>query len=314
MDGFLNVLKPSGVTSHDVVLLVRDIVGTRAGHLGTLDPLAVGVLPVVLGAYRRLSEYCLDQDKRYLAEFVFGVETDSGDVEGQVVERKDARFLGAERVKERLAKFTGTISQEPPAFSALKVQGRKMYQWAREGVSVPRKPRTVQVHRFNLLRWTGGVLPKGLFSMEVSRGTYVRSLAIDLGRELGVGATVSYLLRSRSGPFGLDQCHTLGEIRRAAQAGHLERLLLDPLQALPGMARFHIVPSALDKVIHGVGLGYADFEDPVAVASHDPECGPFLAYEKDGEGMARIVAVVSSKGNKLNYHKVLIRESDRVCG
>ncbi len=248
-----------------------------------------------------------------MAEFVFGVATDSGDLDGQIVSRKDAGFLQAGDVREGLKEFTGAVSQEPPAFSALKVRGRKMYEWAREGISVRHQPRTVQVHEFRLLRWTGGPTPRGLFSMEVGRGTYVRSLAADLGEVLGVGATVSYLLRERSGPFTLQEAHTLGEIRRAAKEGRLDGVLFDPLRAIPRMEKFPIAPSALPKVIHGVGLCDQDFQDPGAVSSYDPERGPFLAYEKDPKGMTRIVAVVSSQGNDLKYHKVLTRESDRVA-
>ncbi len=313
MDGFLNVLKPPGVTSHDVVLSVRNLFGEmRAGHLGTLDPLARGVLPLALGAYRRLSEYFLEDTKQYMAEFLFGTSTDSGDLDGRIVDEKDAGFLRPEDVQKALAGFTGVVSQEPPAFSALKVGGKRMYKLARSGFEVRHESRNVQVHEFGLLGWVEGSRPKGYFRMSVGRGTYVRSLAMDLGKALGVGATVSYLLREKSGLFMLKDSFTLSDLKKAASDGHFLETLSDPLGVLPGIAKFQVAPHVANKIAHGVELSASDFLNPACVQGTGAG-GLFLAYGENPVGGARILAVIRRQNGRFKYHKVLIRESDSVA-
>ncbi len=311
MDGFLNVIKPPGFTSHDVVALARKLSGERRiGHLGTLDPLARGVLPIALGTYRRLSQYFLDDDKRYLAEFVFGLSSDTGDLDGLVIGEKSALHLQPAQVAKTLESFTGAISQEPPAFSALKVDGQKMYRLAREGQPIRHDPRGVTVHEFKLLSWTGGTHPRGIFGMRVGRGTYVRSLAADLGGVLSVGGLVSYLLRMRSGMFTLKDAHTINDLQEAAAKKCFPSLFSDPLKMLPNMAKLQLRNSSLEKVIHGVQLSHEDFEEPDPVRSHGAVMGPFLVYEVNESGTNRVIAVVRKEGGRLTYDKVLTRESD----
>ncbi|HHW27082.1 MAG TPA: tRNA pseudouridine(55) synthase TruB [Firmicutes bacterium] len=333
MDGFLNVFKPSGITSHDLVLLVRRVFGEdRTGHLGTLDPLAVGVLPMALGAYRRLSEYFLAHDKRYLAEFRFGLVSDTDDLDGNVSETGLAGSLSEKDVLSRLPDFTGVILQEPPAYSALKVKGRRLYDLAREGAEVPVKPRRVAVYELRLVGWKPGRTPSGLFSMRVGRGTYVRSLASGLGDALGCGAVVSYLLRVSSGTFRLKDSVTPQELLRAKTAKDKRALLVDPLLALPDFLRFQIKPSTLKKIDNGVELRPGDFLEAARVASlvsaslkEEPREAPkekggskedrrmFLAYDRDALGSPRVLAVLYPEEGKLKYDKVITRESDLVA-
>jgi len=330
VDGFLNVLKPKGVTSHDVVMIARrSLREDRLGHLGTLDPLAVGVLPLACGTYRRLSEYFLGEDKRYFAEFTFGVRTDTGDTDGDVVEERDASRLTPDDVRRALHGFTGTIMQRPPSYSALKVGGRKLMDLAREGALVEPEPREVVIHELSLSGWMPGAKPKGLFSMRVGRGTYVRSLAFSLGDIVGCGATVSYLLRSRVGKFRLKDAVTVPELRKLGASRRAQEAIVPPLSVMPGYPVFVLRPGADDKVSHGVAIGMADVrpadgsdERQMALPDRKVSTIPFgvtpltdVRY-KTGESYRAIVAmpdgreiaaVVSVQDDgHLKYEKVMI--------
>ncbi|QUL99040.1 MAG: tRNA pseudouridine(55) synthase TruB [Candidatus Fermentithermobacillus carboniphilus] len=321
MDGFVNVLKPPGLTSHDVVLEVRRILGeNKAGHLGTLDPSARGVLPVALGSYRRLAEYFLDDDKDYVAEFIFGVRTDTGDLDGDVVARKHAGSLSPGQVREHLARLTGSILQVPPMVSAVKVRGKRLYELARKGVTVEPQPRPVTVHRFEMLGWVPGVHPRGVFFLRVGRGTYVRALADSLGESLGCGAAVSFLLRSRVGRFYLKDGHTIASLELAKKEGRLASILADPLEVLSPFARFEVKSEALEKIRNGTPLETGDFEDPGSLTSwmrkeatgNEKRRSLFLGTHFSREdGCRKIVAVLSTAAGstlacKIKYEKVLI--------
>lgn len=219
LDGLLLIDKPAGWTSHDVVARVRRLTGQpRAGHTGTLDPFATGLLVVCLGRATRLAEYLTAHEKVYVGEVVLGSETDTGDAEGQVVARGEVPELD-EAIRSRVAaRFTGRIGQVPPSYSAVKVGGRRAYDLARRGEAVELAPRTVDV--FDLrLDWAG----EGRLRMTVrcGPGTYVRSLARDLGRELGCGAHLAALRRMRSGRFRVEDAWELGALERLAAAGRV---------------------------------------------------------------------------------------------
>ena len=180
--------------------------------------LAIGVLPCP-GSYRRLSQYFFKEDKDYLAEFTFGISTDTGDMGGTVTHSSGAPDVKGEDVLHVIPNFTGWITQVPSKFSALKYKGKKMYQLARKGIDISPAPRKILVRDFCLLRFTPGVYPKGLFRLSVGSGTYVRTLAEDIGKALGVGAVVSYLLRTRAGRFLLSGSYSLASLKRLAFAG-----------------------------------------------------------------------------------------------
>lgn len=250
LNGFLCVLKPPGMTSSDAVVLVRRRLpkGTKVGHAGTLDPEACGVLPVMVGKATRLFDYLVEKEKIYVAQLRPGIETDTQDAYGQVLRTAEAHVT-AERLQSVLPQFLGTILQRPPMYSALKVGGRKLYDLARAGQEVEVAQRPAQIHELRLLEQ----LADGSFLLRVrcGRGTYVRTLCSDIGRALGCGAHMGFLLRERTGAFDIQSSHTVEEIEAAQD---LEPLLLPidaPLAHLPRVdvderaARFCLSGNAL---------------------------------------------------------------------
>lgn len=246
-DGVVIVDKPRGLTSFDVVRKVRRAAGLRrVGHGGTLDPLASGVLPVCLGEATKLARFLLDADKEYEVTACFGVETDTFDADGAITRRCDASALREGDVRAALPALTGEILQVPPAYSAIKRDGRPLYAYARAGQAVETPPRRVRVHELELSRWDG---PEAVsLRVRCAKGTYVRSLVADLGRGLGVGAHVTALRRTRSGPFSAAGARPLADVLAAladrrpeaaapalltldAALGHLPRCFADEASA-----------------------------------------------------------------------------------
>jgi tRNA pseudouridine55 synthase len=235
--GLLAIDKPTGVTSHDVVLQVRRRLGVDgAGHLGTLDPGASGLLLIALGAATRAVPVWQGGVKTYEGTIRFGIETDSQDLAGTVVAERPLGALDADRVRAATVPFLGAIDQIPPMVSALKVGGRRLHALARRGVEVERAPRPVTVHAWE---WLAIDLPEARFRIRCSGGTYVRTLAHDLGRALGTGAALAALRRTRSEPFGLERSATADDLARLtadqviAQAGIPLDRALEVLPAVP---------------------------------------------------------------------------------
>ncbi len=213
MDGFINVLKPTGLSSHDVVDIVRRIFKQkRVGHAGTLDPAAAGILPVALGRAARLVEYMENADKSYRAEIAFGYATDTGDVYGDVIESIPCPALPLEEELRRvLGKFVGEIEQTPPAYSAIKVGGQRSYDLVRQGAAVEIPTRTVRIDRLELVH-ADAAHARILVDVDCAKGTYIRSLCTDIGAVLGLPATMRFLLRTRVGGFMLADSYTLEEL------------------------------------------------------------------------------------------------------
>lgn len=210
LHGYLVIDKPAGWTSHDVVARVRRITGERkVGHAGTLDPAATGVLPVAVGLATRSLEFLADSSKTYLAEITFGVRTDSYDIDGAVVAIASPSQLTQDQIEQALAGFAGAQTQIPPMHSAIKVDGKRLYELARKGESIEREPRAITIHQIDLLDWSP---PTATVVIDCSKGSYIRSIAHDLGERLGCGAYLSNLIRTRTGPFTLDDAWTLGEL------------------------------------------------------------------------------------------------------
>jgi tRNA pseudouridine55 synthase len=230
VDGFFIVDKPAGVTSFSVVALVRRLTGIRrVGHAGTLDPLASGVLPVAVGHATRLIEYTDGEPKAYLARVRFGVETDTEDAEGTVTAESDATGLSAGAIAAALPPFVGLIEQVPPRYSALKLAGKPLYRYAREGADVEPAARRVRVDRIELVSFDNVVAE---IAVVCGKGTYIRSIARDLGRAVGTGAHLAGLVRTRSAGFTLADANAPDELRTAAEAGRLGDLLLAPDRAV----------------------------------------------------------------------------------
>jgi tRNA pseudouridine55 synthase len=214
VDGFINVLKPPGMTSHDVVSFVRrTIQQKKAGHTGTLDPGVAGVLPVCVGKATRLSEYIMEQSKSYRGEITFGRATDSQDAYGNVLFEKDCSQLQYEDFLKIIPSFMGPIQQLPPMTSAVRVDGKRLYELARKGLDVERGHKNVIIHSIDIIYkdWCQPN-PRVIFDIVCSKGTYIRTLCHDIGMKLGTGAYLSFLIRTKTAGFHIHNAYTLEEI------------------------------------------------------------------------------------------------------
>ncbi len=248
MNGILNVNKPPGITSFQAVAAVRRAAGAyKAGHSGTLDPDAEGVLPVCLGQATRVSEYLMETSKTYRAGIKLGVSTDTYDLGGQITATGDATGVNLAAIARALDNFRGDIKQVPPMYSALKLNGRPLYRLAREGVSVSRPARHISIYRLDIITWEPPLLT---LELDCSKGTYIRSLAHDLGEALGCGAVMATLIRLRCGSLDITGAHTLEEVAEAGLRHNLADLLL-PMDSLLG----HL-PAINLNAAQAVAFGY----------------------------------------------------------
>jgi tRNA pseudouridine55 synthase len=249
VSGVLVVDKPVGLTSHDVVQIIRRGTGIRrAGHTGTLDPRASGVLVVLIGPAVRLSEYVSASDKRYQATIRLGSSTDTFDAEGRITSSASVENITEERFEEILDRYVGEIEQVPPPYSAIKVGGRKAYEMAREGEEVNLEPRIIQVYSLELLDWDS---PEAVVDVFCSSGTYVRSLANDLGNALGVGAHLVGLRRTKSGRFTLRDAVPLRRLQESFVAGDWYKYLIPAAEALAEWPMVELDGDQVELVRHG---------------------------------------------------------------
>jgi tRNA pseudouridine55 synthase len=288
IDGLLVVDKPAGWTSHDVVAKLRGATRQRRiGHAGTLDPDATGVLLVGLGRVTRLLRYLQETTKAYRGDVAFGIATSTLDAAGEVLARAEMPVTEAQ-VRDAMGSFLGAIEQVPPMVSALKVGGRRLHELAREGKEVERAPRPVRIDRFELESFTPGAFPRATVLVECSSGTYVRSLAADLGTALGGHAHLAALRRLRVGAFTLADATPLDEL-----LAHPEAHVLTPADALRGMTR---VPVGADTArLVATGRVFAD--PPFAVTGD----GPFALVDDGG----RLLAVYERRDGGLKPAVVL---------
>ncbi len=249
VSGVLVVDKPVGLTSHDVVQIIRRGTGIRrAGHTGTLDPRASGVLVVLVGPAVRLSEFVSASDKRYQATVRLGSATDTYDAEGKFTSSGSIDNISEEKFEEILEEFVGEIEQVPPPYSAVKVKGKKAYEMARKGEKVELKPRTINVYSLELLEWAP---PEAVIDVYCSSGTYVRSLANDLGTKLGCGAHLVGLRRTKSGRFSLRDAVSLRRLREAFDAGDWSQFLIPAAEALSDWPLIELTADQVEKIRHG---------------------------------------------------------------
>jgi tRNA pseudouridine55 synthase len=249
ISGVLVVDKPVGLTSHDVVQVIRK--GTnirRAGHTGTLDPRASGVLVILIGPAVRLSEYVSASDKRYQAVLRLGASTDTYDADGKVTRSRPVENITEEQFESELQKFVGEIEQVPPPYSAVKVKGRKAYEMAREGEEVDLAPRKIKVYSLELLEWA---TPEAVIDVYCSSGTYVRSLAHDLGEALGCGAHLVGLRRTKSGRFTLRDAVPLRKLKDAFDDGSWYQFLIPAAEALSDWPSIELSEEQVDALRHG---------------------------------------------------------------
>ena len=249
VDGILNVDKPASITSMDVVRRIKRASGLkRVGHGGTLDPIATGVIPVCLGQATRMMEYLIDGTREYRAEIELGVETDTYDALGKVTERKDPSSVTRQDFERSLEAFMGPIEQVPPMYSALKRQGKRLYELARAGVEVEREARKVEVMSIELL---DSAPPVFTIDITCGRGFYMRSLAHDLGQELGCGAHMKSLVRRRSGPFSLADAITLEDLEHRFEDGLWQESLYAPDVVVGHMRAAIVGKNVEDMIRHG---------------------------------------------------------------
>lgn len=248
INGIVIVHKGAGFTSHDVVAKMRGICGQKKiGHTGTLDPEATGVLPVCLGSATKLCDLLTDKDKEYVAELLLGVETDTQDTTGRVLAKYPVA-VSEEEVYRVAASFIGEYAQIPPMYSALKVDGKKLYELARAGKEVERKARLVVIHELEILECR---LPVVAFRVVCSKGTYVRTLCADIGKKLGCGGTMQSLQRTRVGGFCLENAYTLDELQQRKDEGRLEETVLPVDSVFKSCPALHVCEEYLKLLDNG---------------------------------------------------------------
>ena len=282
MDGIININKEAGYTSFDVVAKLRGILRERRmGHTGTLDPQATGVLPVCVGKATKLCELLLDKEKAYEAVMLLGVTTDTEDMTGTVLTETNARVT-EEEVRAAAEKFTGIYGQVPPMYSALKVDGKRLYELAREGKEIERKPRQVEIFENTPLTFEKneeGFVKTVTLRVRCSKGTYIRSLLRDMGEALGCGACMKSLVRTQAGAFTIETALTLDEVERARDEGRLSEILLPIDSFLMKYPAVHVVPEFEKYLYNGNQLSLSMLSETITPAEGDG----FRVYDTTGK-------------------------------
>ena len=282
--GVLVIDKPPGVTSHDVVSRIRRLFGMkRVGHTGTLDPMATGVLVICLGQATRIAEYLTAERKVYRAGVTFGIETDSQDATGRTIRETDASHLDKDSIERALAGFRGVIEQVPPMVSAIHHEGKRLYQLARKGLEVERKPRTVEIYGLDLTGFEAGAQAGATLEVECSTGTYIRTLAADIGAAVGTGAMLQSLRRTRVGSFTLSEAATLEELEERKQRDELSESVRSIREALSMWPSVTLDQEALNRIRQGQ-----------PVEAHTSNLGLHLLL--DGAGAVAAVAELRADG------------------
>ncbi len=252
MDGILNILKPPGMTSFDVVSWLRGVLKTKKiGHTGTLDPMATGVLPVCVGKATKAIEYMMDKDKLYRAELTLGSATDTQDSSGTVISCTEIISTDSE-ITEAILSFKGRYMQLPPMYSAIKVDGRKLYELAREGTEIERKPRELEIYSIDIIKIDRDSEVRVLLDVHCSKGTYIRTLCADIGDKLGCGGHMSFLLRKKAGAFGLESALTLEEINEMAASGQIGSIMAEADTVFEGFQAITLNAADEKKLLNGV--------------------------------------------------------------
>jgi tRNA pseudouridine55 synthase len=314
LSGVVVVNKPSGPTSFDVVRRIKGLYKVkRVGHTGTLDPTATGVLPICVGEATKVAGFVSDGEKEYEAVVRFGETTDTQDAAGKTLSRKPCEGVSEARIAEELKGFTGLVEQTPPMYSARKIEGKRLYELAREGLEVEREARTVHIDEARLTSYAGAlahpgggseVIDAGIF-VRCSKGTYLRTLAFDLGERLGCGAHLRGLRRVRVGSFTIDDAIGLDELMRIAKEegrDALARTLLPLSRALEDLAELRLDAAIAKRVAHGHAPGPADLSRLRAppyprgrrVRLVEPDGKVLAVAESDGIGTLKLLRVLSA--------------------
>lgn len=285
MQGFLNLNKPFGITSHDCVAKVRRLLRLkRVGHGGTLDPAATGVLPIAVGKATRLLQY-LQTDKAYRATIRLGITTATDDLEGEILTSKPVTGLSLEAVKAALLQFEGTIQQIPPHYSAIQVQGKRLYDLARAGETIEVPARTVEVYKIDILDWRIGEFPELEVAIACGAGTYIRAIARDLGASLQVGGTLAALIRTESSGFNLSNSLTFEELEAQIQQKTFHPI--PPAEALNHLAAITLSPKDAQKWCNGQRIPWV----PLVTDGEGLEGRSIRVYREDDQflGIAQLM-------------------------
>ncbi|MBQ9757404.1 MAG: tRNA pseudouridine(55) synthase TruB [Clostridia bacterium] len=286
MDGIINVNKPLGITSHDVVYRLRKILGIKKiGHTGTLDPDASGVLPMCVGKGTKLADYLTARDKQYLAILKLGAFTDTQDASGEILESFEVRVTEKE-VRDAVRKFVGDIMQIPPMYSAIKIDGKKLYELAREGKTVEREPRQITIRNIEIRNID---FEKNTVEMLVdcSKGTYIRTLCNDVGAELGCGGYMAALKRTKSGRFDIGESFTLDEIAERAEKNDFS-FMVPVGEAIPEYKKIVLADKNAQRVRNGIKISVEGLANGEIYRVFD-EQGEFLALAKQTEKELSII-------------------------
>ena len=280
MDGIINVYKETGFTSHDVVAKLRGILHQKKiGHTGTLDPAATGVLPVCCGKATKVCELLTDKDKSYRAVCRLGIETDTQDTTGEVLNQYDISGITEDDIRRCVNEFQGDIMQVPPMYSALKVNGRKLYELAREGKTVERKARPVHIDSIDIIDID---MEKGIFSMDVtcSKGTYIRTLCHDIGKKLGIAAAMENLIRTRVSMFRLEDAITLSQIQKMVNESvdEFEKKVVKVDSLFPDYSRLYVNDKGARYLANGNSLKKDDFIDEGVIIKQNQDV---LVYDEE---------------------------------
>ena len=280
MDGIINVYKETGFTSHDVVAKLRGLLHQKKiGHTGTLDPAATGVLPVCCGKATKVCELLTDKDKSYRAVCRLGIETDTQDTTGEVLNQYDISGITEDDIRRCVNEFQGDIMQVPPMYSALKVNGRKLYELAREGKTVERKARPVHIDSIDIIDID---MEKGIFSMDVtcSKGTYIRTLCHDIGKKLGIAAAMENLIRTRVSVFRLEDAITLSQIQKMVNESvdEFEKKVVKVDSLFPDYSRLYVNDKGARYLANGNSLKKDDFIDEGVIIKQNQDV---LVYDEE---------------------------------
>ena len=283
MNGIIVLNKPQGKTSHDMVAFLRRLTGIKkVGHTGTLDPLATGVLPICIGKATKAADMLTVSDKAYRTELVLGATTDTQDVTGEILTEKPVNVTG-EDIKSAVSKFIGEISQIPPMFSAIKKDGKKLYELARQGISVEREPRKVSIYGIDILKID---LENNTVTLDVScsKGTYIRTLCEDIGKSLGCGAYMKSLVRTKSAGFSLSDSYTVEELTEMQEKGMLEKAVLPLDSVFSEYESIKLTENLAKKAKNGMRIKVHYAENGKTYRLYD-EKGAFLCLSecKNGE-------------------------------
>lgn len=286
MNGVILVNKPLGKTSHDIVYEIRRLTGIRkVGHTGTLDPLAEGVLPICIGNATKAAEALTAENKEYSAQLVLGMTTDTGDAEGNILSESYVACT-REEAEAAVKSFEGEIEQIPPMYSAIKIGGKKLYELAREGKEVERKPRRITIKRIAMTEFDEDNNTMNI-DVSCSKGTYIRTLCEDIGIKLGVGAYMNTLIRTRSGEFTLDKCYTIDELRSLKEKGLLQEALIPTSQLFSDLEQINLNKKQAELVTNGVQLLYSGLTENREYKLFDGN-GRFLAVSEYIDGRLKL--------------------------